>query len=73
MPFALTSVCSCSCSWHIGLFRTKKTVARTSSKIDKLQSVDSASQDGESRELCGAYNPPKPENIRVGVEIQVGP
>ena len=50
--------------------RTKKTIARTDSKIKQLQSTDGAAE-GEARELCGAYNPPKPEDITLGIEIDV--
>ena len=51
--------------------RMKKTVARTSSKIERLESQ---SGDGaEARDLCGTYNPPKPDSLEVGVEIEVRP
>jgi hypothetical protein len=48
----------------------KKTIARTDSKIKQLQSTDGAAE-AEARELCGAYKPPKPENLEVGIEIDV--
>ena len=49
----------------------KKTVARTTSKMERLESAPGIGEDGEQRELCGAYNPPKPESLQVGIEIEV--
>jgi hypothetical protein len=49
----------------------KKTVARTTSKMERLESAPGIGEGGEERELCGAYNPPKPESLQVGIEIEV--
>lgn len=50
----------------------KKTAARTISKIERLESQVGGSEDDEQqRALCGAYNPPTPDDLSVNAEIEV--
>ena len=46
--------------------RLSKTSSRAANKIERLESSDSA-----AAPLCGVYNPPRPEDLSVNLEIKV--